>query len=121
MRKLEININNKFGRLSVVEPAGQDKKGEFLWGCSCVCGGSKITTSSRLKGGYVRSCGCLQREHYNSPRKNIRVGLAGKRCGKLVFVRDVGRNKWGYRVWLCKCDCGGETEVASNNFGKVNS
>lgn len=39
--------------------------------------------------------------------------LTGKRFGRLVAVKCVGRTTNGNAKWLCKCDCGGEKVVAS--------
>lgn len=38
-----------------------------------------------------------------------RNDITGHRFGLLVAVQDVGKNKWGKREWLCRCDCGQQT------------
>lgn len=40
-----------------------------------------------------------------------RIDLTGKRFGKLTAIKYVGNDRW-----LCKCDCGNETEVLSMNL-----
>lgn len=117
-KKLDIT-NHKFGRLIAKKDVGRNKKGEVLWQCDCSCSGKKIVTGSHLRKGYVQSCGCLQREYYDSSKKNMRIDLTNKKFGKLTFIKDVGKNKWGHRVWLCKCDCGNETTVTSSNYRKA--
>lgn len=42
--------------------------------------------------------------------------ITGVRNGRLVAVKCVGRNKEGRALWRCKCDCGGEKVVQSNNL-----
>ena len=54
-----------FGRLTVVErlgtiPIGRLKKPQRLWACRCVCGSTVNVTTSSLKTGNTKSCGCLQ-------------------------------------------------------------
>jgi hypothetical protein len=39
------------------------------------------------------------------------VDYAGRRFGLLLAVECVGSNKHGQRLWLCRCDCGGQTTV----------
>ena len=39
--------------------------------------------------------------------------LVGRKFGRLTAVKDVGKNKWGNRLWLCHCDCGNEITVAA--------
>lgn len=60
----ESLIGHKFGRLTVQEDAGRSSnpKKYRLWKCLCECGGWKITTTSLLRGGKTKSCGCLARE-----------------------------------------------------------
>lgn len=36
------------------------------------------------------------------------LDLTGQRFGRLVAVKCVGSNKYRNKLWLCKCDCGGE-------------
>lgn len=40
-------------------------------------------------------------------------GLAGQRFGRLVAIKDVGRDARKNAVWLCQCDCGIEKTVSS--------
>lgn len=40
-----------------------------------------------------------------------RADLTGRRFGRFIAIKIVGRNKWGMPRWLCKCDCGGQREV----------
>lgn len=42
--------------------------------------------------------------------------IEGRRNGRLVAVRCVGRTHEGRALWLCRCDCGGEKIVQSNNL-----
>ncbi len=59
----------KFGRWTVLEEAGRDKKKRTLWLCRCECGTVRKRPTSTLKSGGSRSCGCLT------------VDSAKKRCG----------------------------------------
>jgi len=42
--------------------------------------------------------------------------LTGQRFGRLVALRDVGRNKTSRVLWLCQCDCGNEITLSSNRL-----
>lgn len=57
-----------FGRLTVIEDVGRNKKGEVLWRCSCSCGEGRevVTKGTNLKSGNTESCGCLQKEGMSS-------------------------------------------------------
>lgn len=42
--------------------------------------------------------------------------LTGQRFGKVTVLSRAANNKHGRAVWLCKCDCGNEKEIAAANL-----
>jgi hypothetical protein len=57
-------INKQFHFLTPIKKVGQAKDNHILWECLCNpkfggCGKNKITSSSKLTSGQVKSCGCL--------------------------------------------------------------
>ena len=52
----------RFGRLTVIERAENDRRGQVRWRCACDCGGASITYGVSLRSGDTRSCGCLAAE-----------------------------------------------------------
>ncbi|KAB1068887.1 hypothetical protein [Methylobacterium planeticum] len=52
-------IGQTFGRLTVAAK-GQIIGSVQTWVCDCVCGGSKIVSTSEIRRGNVASCGCLR-------------------------------------------------------------
>ncbi len=42
--------------------------------------------------------------------------LEGKKFGRLTPLERVGSDNFGRAVWLCECDCGNQTKVASHNL-----
>lgn len=53
-------IGRKFGKLTVVKRLKTDKNDMYNWECICDCGGKKITNTTTLKTGLVKSCGCMR-------------------------------------------------------------
>lgn len=54
----------RFGKLTVIRKH-QNKKWDIdsaFWECQCKCGNMTIVSTSNLKSGNTRSCGCLQKE-----------------------------------------------------------
>ena len=45
-----------------------------------------------------------------------KIDLTGHRFGRLVVIREYGRDKWGKVLWLCKCDCGREKVVCGSSL-----
>ena len=58
-----------FGRLTVIEYKGSSPTGKKRWLCKCNCGSVSVATTSSLRKGSTRSCGCLHREIMASRQK----------------------------------------------------
>jgi len=41
------------------------------------------------------------------------IDLTGRRFGRLTVLSGLDKNRWNQRVWLCRCDCGAESRVAT--------
>lgn len=63
MKTLDLT-GQEFERLTVIERAGSDGRGEALWLCECTCGNRTTALSSNLrKSNGTKSCGCLKAEY----------------------------------------------------------
>lgn len=47
-----------------------------------------------------------------------RIDFTGRRIGRLTAIRDVGNDKYNYRLWECQCDCGRIVTVSTNCLSK---
>ncbi len=56
-----------FGSLTVIKRVRSLKKGGTHWECLCTCGGSKITTTSKLRSRGIISCGCFRHGQTETP------------------------------------------------------
>ena len=102
----------KFNRLTVIK-RGEDlickSRNVSRWLCRCECGNETLVTTSSLKSGKTKSCGCLQKEITSSKCLD---NLIGRTYGKLTVInRD--ENKHGKTYWKCKCECGNIVTVNS--------
>jgi len=102
----------KFGRLTVDKAKLKENNKRQEWICKCDCGGIKIVSSSKLKSGVTRSCGCLIKN------KGIRTDkdLVGKRFGRLIVTSFSHSN--GDSYWNVKCDCGSDKIVKKGHLKK---
>ena len=62
MSALKDLTGQKFGRLTVIERAENDKNGRARWKCICDCGNEIIVASYNLIKTITRSCGCLSKD-----------------------------------------------------------
>ena len=54
-----MQVNDKFGKLTIIEDAPPSKHRHKQWLCKCDCGNTKVVRQEALLNGRVRSCGCL--------------------------------------------------------------
>ena len=105
----------KFGRLTVIE-----RELHSVWLCKCACGKTHRASTSNLRNGHSRSCGCrfLEREEWQKgpPIKDI----SGQRFGRLLVTRNSGKKHPSNNasLWECQCDCGNTSFVLASNLRK---
>lgn len=62
MSKIIDLTGRRFGRLTVLRRAENNRWGATMWLCRCDCGLEKIIAGNNLQRGMTRSCWCLRRE-----------------------------------------------------------
>ena len=117
MRKslIELEQGTTFGRLTVIERAGNDNAGNALWRCKCECGNEVLVAGVRLKSGNTKSCGCLRKQitkqHGQQQKYNLKHGLSKKRlyavwanmCHRCYDITDIGYKNYGGRgITVCE-------------------
>ena len=96
----------KFHYLTVLKPTEKrNSGGSILWECQCDCGNITYATSTELKSGHKKSCGCLQKKTASKIGQQNLIDLTGQRFGKLN----------------CKCDCGNTCIIRGNSLKTKNS
>lgn len=104
----------EFNYLTVIGESGRGKNMAVLWECLCKCGATTYATTSALRNGHKKSCGCLRQQ----PKAE---DLTGERFGRLTALRWIGTNKHRKAVWRCRCDCGKSTTVSSTDLKSGNT
>jgi hypothetical protein len=44
------------------------------------------------------------------------IDITGRTFGRLTVIGNGGRDRWGKRLWHCRCSCGGETLATARNL-----
>ena len=91
-KRLDLT-GQRFGRLVVLKPASKKGKHTY-WDCQCSCGNIKSISTSHLRSGHSKSCGC-----------SLRKEVTGQRFGRLKVLGFDHKSKKG-AYWKCQCDCG---------------
>ncbi len=108
----------RFGRLVALKKLPPVKDGtNWRWECRCDCGNTVIVRRGNLTSGNTTSCGCAK------GRKPSAKDIRGQRFGRLVALRSTGKKVGSNMIWLCRCDCGQQTEASTSNLrmGQVRS
>lgn len=110
-------IGIKYGHLTCVEFSHKEKRKGYFFKFKCDCGQEKICNLSRVRNGYIKSCGCLRIENQ---RKMVFKDLTGQKFNYLTVIEYVGsKNKKS--MWLCECECGNQTIVDSSSLKSGNT
>jgi len=108
--------NQKFSKLTVLEPTEKRDRKSIIWKCKCDCGTECFVSARDLVQGEVASC-----RHGDCIRIH---DFTNKRFGYLTALEPTEKRYMnGAIIWKCKCDCGNIVEVTSINLvqGKVKS
>lgn len=105
-------INQRFGRLTVVERAGS-KNNRALWKCICDCGNEQFSTTNDLTTGNTKSCGCLHKEILGKQSSN---DLTNQKFGRLLAKRPTEKRVDNKVIWECLCDCGNICYIQSTHL-----
>ncbi len=92
-------LNQRIGRLLVIEYEGKAKNRHPMWKCLCTCGKMKTVSEYHLVSEKTLSCGCLNREINASMR--LKHGDSRRSTGKSKL----------YMVWVTmRKRCNSETD-----------
>ena len=81
--------NQKFGRLTAIEPTSIRKNNSIVWKCICECGAYVEVDASNLRRLKTKSCGCLKKEKDKQPKGNV-IDLTGQKFGHLLVIKRDG-------------------------------
>lgn len=105
MPKSVVDLTGKyFGELLVLSQDLERTKisGRVFWKCRCSCGREKSVRWDALK--KAKTCG------------KCSIDLTKREFGQLVVQSLVGVDKYGHRIWSCKCSCGNIVQVLATNL-----
>ena len=85
MQNIKNMIGKKFNKLTVISRKGSDNLKNATWNCTCDCGNKSIATTTALKNGNKKSCGCLRIENTTN------IGKKNKQNTKKRFFKYVNK------------------------------
>lgn len=124
-KKIDL-VGKNFNYLTVIQETNQRKQnGSILWLCQCKCGNTTLATSTELKSGHKKSCGCFHREQIKSIGQQNVTDLTGQIFGELTVINKgktkISTNGSRKLYWICKCSCGNVCEIAGQSLKDGNT
>lgn len=99
---MDININEKYGKLTILEYTGRKYKSSKIYLCLCECGNTKEVNINKLKTGHVKFCGCIRFQEIKD--------ITNQTFGRLEVI-SFNRRENNKTLWNCICTCGNTKEV----------
>lgn len=114
-------LGQKFNYLTALEKTNKkDKNGCIIWKFQCDCGTICEFAGSKVKTGYIKSCGCKKSIGLVDWNKQNRMLNVGDVVGKLTIIEDLGyfpySNGRQRTKFLCQCECGNICEAWSSQL-----
>lgn len=76
----------KFNKLTVIKLGKRNSSGQVQWECQCDCGNIVLATTTYLKSGHTKSCGCFNKEQASKRLKNKKFVEAKNNYRKKNFL-----------------------------------
>ena len=90
--------DQKFGRLTFIEPTSKRRNRKIVWKLLCDCGNVCEIEGTKVATGRIKSCGCLGDM---APL----LDMKGKKYWRLTFTGNFRKEKKGFKQEAI-CDCG---------------
>ena len=88
MGKFVDLTGKKFNRLTVLGLGERNSNGQIQWKCKCNCGNIVLATTTYLKTGHTKSCGCLNSFKASKRLKSKNFIKAKEKFRKDNFLKD---------------------------------
>ena len=88
MGKFEDLTGKKFNRLTVLGLGERNSNNQIQWKCKCKCGNIILATTTYLKTGHTKSCGCYNKEKASKRLKAKKFIKPKNNYRKNNFLKD---------------------------------
>lgn len=120
---LDLQPGDKFNKITILEKTSKRNSNRcIIYKCKCDCGTIFEAPGSRVKNGYIKSCGCaLQNRYIDEQIKQQYSDLytkneLGNQYGLLTVISRNGSTINNKAIWHCKCKCGNEIDVTGDRL-----
>ena len=100
----KINLlNQKIGKLLVIEETDKRINNSVVWKCQCECGNIiELTTKNLRSDGIIQCSDCGKNR---KPQTNLIENIVGKKFNHLLVLEKTDKKSGGTYLYKCQCDC----------------
>ena len=100
----KINLlNQKIGKLLVIEETNKRKNKSIVWKCQCDCGNIEEFSTKELRSDGIIQC--HQCGNSRKPQINLTKNIIGKKYNHLTVLEKSEKRIGGKIGYKCQCDC----------------
>ena len=100
----KINLlNQKIGKLLVIEETNKRKNKSIVWKCQCDCGNVEEFSTKELRSDGIIQC--HQCGNSRKPQINLTENIIGKKYNHLTVLEKSEKRIGGKIGYKCQCDC----------------
>lgn len=100
----KINLlNQKIGKLLVIEETNKRKNKSIVWKCQCDCGNIEEFSTKELRSDGIIQC--HQCGNSRKPQINLTENIIGKKYNHLTVLAKSEKRIGGKIGYKCQCDC----------------
>ena len=100
----KINLlNQKIGKLLVIEETNKRKNKSIIWKCQCDCGNIEEFSTKELRSDGIIQC--HQCGNSRKPQINLTENIIGKKYNHLTVLEKSEKRIGGKIGYKCQCDC----------------
>lgn len=108
-----------FNFLTVIKRI-ENRYDKAYWLCQCDCGNTVEVSTSDIKNGYTKSCGCKKVERFKEVGMNSCKDLTGQQFGYLTVLSKTNERSGSNVRWLCRYVCEKEYTIAGGDLTSPN-
>ena len=100
----KINLlNQKIGKLFVIEETSKRKNKSIVWKCQCECGNIEEFSTKELRSDGIIQC--HKCGNSRKPQANLTENIIGKKFNHLTVLSKSDKRIGGKIGYKCQCDC----------------
>lgn len=96
-------LNQRFGKLLVIEETNERKNKSIVWKCKCDCGNIENFSTKELRSDGLIQCHACGNSR--KPRTNLTENIIGKKFNHLTVLEKTNIRVSGKIKYKCQCDC----------------